>query len=315
MPDHIGSNRKLNGNLGWIFKIQRHALHDGPGIRTLVFFKGCPLRCLWCFNPESHTGDPQVIHNAVKCLGCGTCLEVCPTPGAIEKQKDAIVIRQDLCNGCGICVDACPGGAMSLAGEAVDIGQVLHEVLKDKVFYERSGGGVTLSGGEVAMQPEFAAALLQNCQTRGIHTAVETSGHAPWPSLQKILQFTDLVLYDLKVMNPVKHRELTGCDNRLILSNAKKLARSGKAVIIRIPLIPGCNDSRQNLTQTVKFIRQELPGINEVHLLPYEMIGVAKYERLGRVYALDDLRPPGELEVDALKKLLDSQGFKVRIKG
>ncbi len=301
--------------MGRVFKIQRHALHDGPGIRTLVFLKGCPLRCLWCFNPESHSTRPQAMHEPAKCLGCGACLEACPLPGAVEMNKSGVLLHHEICNGCGLCAQACPSGAMSVTGGSMSVDQVLSEVLKDRVFYERSGGGVTLSGGEVAMQPDFAGALLQSCRRQGIHTAVETSGYSPWPDLKKIIDFSDLVFFDLKAMDPLKHLELTGVDNGLVLENARSIARSGTPMIIRMPLIPGCNDSEQNIKATGAFVAGQLPGVSELHVLPYEMLGEAKYHKLGRDYALKNLMPPADEATRSVKEMLGSYGLRVQIKG
>ena len=300
---------------GRIFKIQRHALHDGPGIRTLVFFKGCPLRCLWCFNPESHAPGPQVMHQPAKCLGCGACLEACPRPGSLTGVPPKLRIEQGLCDGCGICAENCPAGALGLSGESLGLDQIMAEVLKDTVFYRRSGGGVTLSGGEVTMQAEFAAALLQECRSQGIHTAMETSGHCSWPDLQGILRHTDLLLYDLKAFTPSLHAELTGVDNRRILENAALAARSGASMIIRIPLIPGCNDAPEELRGIAGFIKERLPMVSEVHLLPYELIGVAKYERLGKPYSLEKAEPPGPEQIERAKGYFEDQGLQVRLKG
>ena len=300
---------------GLVFKIQRHALHDGPGIRTLVFLKGCPLRCLWCFNPESHSTRPQVMHDPAKCLGCGECGQACPRPDAIEFTNRGVALKRGVCDGCGLCVQACPSGAMTLWGEGMTVAQVMRQVLKDKVFYERSGGGVTLSGGEVAMQPDFAAAVLKSCQENAIHTAIETSGYAPWSSLNKIIQYCRLVLYDLKAMDPVKHLELTGVDNSLILQNARAIANLEVPMIIRVPLIPGCNDSSQNLKATAEFVANHLPGVSELHLLPYEMIGEIKYQRLGRDYALKSLMPPSDEATRQAEEILAPYGLKVQVKG
>jgi pyruvate formate lyase activating enzyme len=224
-------------------------------------------------------------------------------------------VDHELCNGCGLCIPVCPSGAMRLFGETMNLSEVMREVKKDLVFYRRSGGGVTLSGGEVAMQPGFASAILNSSRELGIHTAIETSGYAPWPSLEKIVRHCDLVLFDLKAMDTMRHRDLTGKDNALILENARAIAGLGRPMIIRMPLIPGCNDTEQNIHDTARFIKEQLPGVNQAHLLPYEMFGEAKYQKLGWDYQLGGLRPPDPDAVQQLADILAGHGLEVSIRG
>ncbi len=224
---------------GTIFNIQRYSIHDGPGIRTTVFFKGCPLRCLWCQNPESQTFQQELFFNRDRCTGCGRCLPACPEK-AIEIVEGRSRTLRTLCNVCGACAEVCPEEARVLMGKVVSAKEVFAEVDKDAVFYERSGGGVTLSGGEPLAQPEFAIEILSLCKNAGIHTAIETCGHAPWETVERVLKVVDLVLYDLKHMDPVEHRKITGVSNALALENLKRVYReSHLALSIRIPVIPG----------------------------------------------------------------------------
>jgi pyruvate formate lyase activating enzyme len=300
---------------GLLFKYQRHSLHDGPGIRTLVFLKGCPMRCLWCFNPESQNLSEEVIHYPEKCLGCTLCLKACPIPGALKERDGKKAIDRQRCNHCGRCAEVCVTGAMTRIGTWVASDDVLGVVQKDKVFYHKSGGGVTLSGGEVTFQEPFACEILLKCKAQGIHTVIETSGCSQWDSLRSLLHYTDLVFYDLKVIDAGKHAAFTGVDNAVILENAKRIARLGVPMIIRIPIIPGYTDSRCDLKQAAEFIASELTDIAGVHLLPYETVGVAKYERLGREYALKEIIPPANGFLTDIQAMFERYGLKVQIGG
>jgi pyruvate formate lyase activating enzyme len=300
---------------GIVFKFQRHSLHDGPGIRTLVFLKGCPLRCLWCFNPESQKIEPEIVHYTQKCIGCNLCVNACPIPTAIEDREGVKFINRESCDNCGQCAAACPAGGMVRIGRRMGVDAVMDTIAKDKVFYDKSGGGVTLSGGEATFQADFTGMILKRCRSSGIHTAIETCGYADWASLGRIVATTDLVLYDLKIMDAKKHRRYTGVGNKIILENAKKIARSNTPMIIRIPVIPGFNDSRENLSETAAFIRDELKPVRDVHLLPYEFIGVAKYEKLSRPYALGDVIPPSPTRIEDIKKVFKEFDLDPRIGG
>ena len=292
---------------GRVFNIQRYSLHDGPGIRTVVFMKGCPLRCAWCCNPESIERGPHITFNPQKCIGDGRCLEACPA-GA----RDAEGYHVELCTFCGRCVEACPTEALELVGREMSVEEVLQEVEKDRLFYESSGGGVTLSGGEVLAQKNFAVQLLVACRERMLHTAIETSGFAPWDQVCEVAEACDLVLYDLKHMDPVKHERYTGVGNELILENARRLAESKKALIFRVPLIGGVNTDGENVRALARFVTRT--PVREVHLRPYHRLGESKYSKLGREYDCEAFTP-GQDEVEKIKEILTSHGLKVIVGG
>ncbi len=299
---------------GWIFKVQRHCIHDGPGIRTTVFFKGCPLSCLWCFNPESQNPEPEVVHSPGSCIACGLCVKECPQPGTLGINQGKIIHNKHLCTDCGICTEVCPAGALGFVGYQISAEEIAATALRDKVFYEKSGGGVTLSGGEATTQPEFARDILRLCREEGIHTAIETCGHSPWEDLERILEFTDIVLFDLKVVNSRRHRELTGVSNELILANMQRVSQSGKEMVLRIPVIPGLNDSEEDLVDSIAIIKS-LPVCPGVHLLPYELLGVEKYRRLGRDYRLEGVQLHSEGELEQLRLYFIERGIDVQIGG
>jgi pyruvate formate lyase activating enzyme len=296
---------------GIVFDIQRYSVHDGPGIRTVVFLKGCPLRCRWCSNPESQQAESELAINGSLCLCCGQCITACPqkalSAGAHQPELD-----KSLCNGCGLCQQVCAGKALKLFGEEKTVEEVLEVVNKDRPFYRRSGGGMTLSGGEPAMQPQFAAELLREAGRTGLNTNVETCGYAPWDSLWSLLRESDLVYYDLKHVNDKKHKEHTGTSNKIILENLLRLSEKKRPLVVRIPLIPGFNNDDVSIGQIASFIK-ELAHVDRLGLLPYHAYGKGKYAMLGREYLLPDVKPPSEEEVARAKKQLEDAGFRVEV--
>jgi pyruvate formate lyase activating enzyme len=292
---------------GRVFNIQRYSLHDGPGIRTVVFLKGCPLSCVWCCNPESIEPSPHITFNRDKCLGDGRCIEVCPT-GARNSEG----YHPERCNFCGRCVDICPTGALELIGREMTVTELLREVEKDRLFYESSGGGVTLSGGEVLAQKRFAVGFLTELKRHMLHTAIETTGFAPWESLLEVARACDLVLYDLKHMDPELHRSYTGVTNERILENAEKLAKIKNELIFRVPLIEGVNIEESNIRSLAEFIVRT--RVMDVHLLPYHRLGESKYSKLGRAYACEGATPDQEA-VNSVRRILESYGLVVQVGG
>jgi len=301
---------------GIILNIERFAIHDGPGIRTVVFMKGCPLKCLWCSTVDGQLMSPEMEYFVDKCIKCKRCVEVCPTKAIRESNADEIITDRRYCDNCGRCAKVCSTGARQIVGEVMTVGQVVEEVEKDALFYSNSGGGITLSGGEPAMQPEFSLGILKACKERGIHTAIETCGYVKWDILDEMLKYLDLVYMDIKHMSPVEHKKLTTKRNRLILENARRMATkyAGKPLIIRIPVIPGYNDSDENIISTAQFLRQ-LKGDHKIELLPYHKLGVPKYRALSKDYPLPSLKSPSEEHLRALEELVKSYGIQSQIGG
>ncbi|HBX70167.1 MAG TPA: glycyl-radical enzyme activating protein [Chloroflexi bacterium] len=295
---------------GTIFDIKKYAIHDGPGIRTTVFFQGCPLSCWWCHNPESQPRHPVLLYRANRCALCGTCVETCPQNG-ISINGVATTDRTK-CDVCGECAEVCYHGAREVSGREVTVAAVLAEIERDVPFYDQSGGGVTFSGGEPLLQPQFLAALLKECRTREIHTVVDTTGLAAWETIDRLRGDVNLFLYDLKLMDDARHRKYTGVSNRLILSNLVRLAESGEQIAIRIPLIPGINDDAKNLWQSAEFIAR-LPNITGIELMGYHDIAAAKYEALGREYPLPETIPPTEAEMQSAARYFKDFGLQVKI--
>jgi len=301
-------------NSALIFNIQRFSIHDGPGIRTTVFFKGCPLRCQWCHNPESIKPLPEIGYHESRCIKCHKCIEVCPTE-ALSTSQNGIMINREKCDGCGKCAEICYSGALELYGRHMKIEEVMAEVIRDLPFYKNSNGGLTASGGEPLAQANFVADFFARAREEGIHTALDTSGHAEWATLRKVLDYTDLVLYDVKTMNPERHKMLTGVSNDLILANLERICGEGIPVIVRIPLIPNYNivNVEKDSKEIADFL-QSLKTVKRVDLLPFHRLGKSKYLMLGRNYIVD-IEPPDKEYVERAKKILVSGGIEVSIGG
>ena len=279
---------------GLIFNIQRFSIQDGPGIRTTVFLKGCSLRCFWCHNPEGIRPCPEIQFFPERCIGCGECLAACPQ-GAHVVEGERRIFHRERCQGCGRCAETCYAGALVLAGRRLTVEEVMAEVLRDRPFYETSGGGVTLSGGEPLLQPAFSLALLAACRAEGIHTAIETAANCRWEDLQALLPVTDLVMMDIKHLDPIRHREATGVSNERILANARRLAQSSKPVVYRIPVVPTVNDTPEAIAALAGFVRSLPPcpdgQRHSLELLPFHRLAANKYQSLGLGYRASQLEP------------------------
>lgn len=292
---------------GTIFDFKKYSINDGPGIRTTVFFSGCPLSCLWCHNPESQSLKPELLYRAGRCLLCGECIELCPE-GAIslDRNSGSVVTDRQKCTRCQTCITTCYSGARQLSGHEMTVQEVMAIIEREIPFYDESHGGVTFSGGEPLMQPGFLSTLLKACRAQEIHTVVDTSGFASWNVFERIRGDVDMFLYDLKHMDSVRHREVTGVPNEIILSNLRRLSESGAKCIVRIPLIPGINDDEKNLVESGQFLAS-LARIESVELMGYHDIAQAKYEALGREYMLTGTQPPTEAAM--LRALEVLRGF------
>lgn len=278
---------------GCIFDIKKYSINDGPGIRVTVFFKGCPLRCAWCHNPEGISPKVQKMYNSAKCIGCRACVEACPE-GACTLTEAGIVTDLARCTACGTCAEVCPTTATEMSGRLVTVDEVLAVVDRERVFFAHSEGGVTFSGGEPLQQPGFLLALLRALGQRGIHRVVDTTGLAPSELLLEVAKSTDLFLYDLKLIDSARHRQWTGVANERILDNLKLLAQSGAEINIRIPLVAGVNDDHGNIEQTASLIASLAGPRKKVNLLPYHNIMTNKYLRLGSEYLGAGMGEPGQ---------------------
>ncbi len=298
---------------GIVFDIKKFSIHDGPGIRTTVFFKGCPLNCWWCHNPESQAVGLEMMFQAKRCIRCGACEAVC-TQGAISQNGNLVFTDEEKCTLCGVCVESCYAEARETVGQEMTVAQVMAEIERDVIFYDESGGGVTFSGGEPLLQPDFLLALLQACKEREIHTALDTCGFASWETLDRVRGLVDLFLYDLKLMDGTKHQEFTGVPNDPILKNLQMLSTRGQNVILRLPIIPGLNDDEENIRQTGEFATTSL-GLDRIDILSYHHTAVDKYNRLKRDYGLSQIRPPSNGRMAEIAQILHGFGLQVRIGG
>ncbi len=327
---------------GRVFNIQRFSIHDGPGIRTTVFLKGCTLACVWCHNPESIARAPELAFFPNKCIRCGHCFEACPTgalhlaPAPVAQAsrlwntqarglchqngaetpslQDAWERRYDKerCRLCGKCAEACYAEAIVMEGRDASAEEVVAEVLRDKLFYDNSSGGVTLSGGEPLLQDDFCAEVLAQCKGRGVHTALDTAASVPWAAFEKALPHTDLVLLDLKLMDSERHRAATGAGNELILANARRLAAADLPIVVRVPIVPGYTDDEANVAAIADFVRG-FHRLDYVELLPYHRFAEAKYRRLERDYGLEGVEAPLAERLDALAAAVAVRGLRVKV--
>lgn len=285
-----------------IINIKRFAIHDGPGIRTTVFLKGCPLRCIWCHNPEAISSRPEIGYIQEKCMVCGNCVPTCPI-GLHKIVNGSHLVNHEGCIGCGKCVQVCPSGALMFYGSEKTPDELISVIMEDVNFYRESGGGVTVSGGEPLLQADFCAELLGLAKENGIHTAVDTCGEVAWEAFEKVLGVTDLFLYDIKQMDTVLHRQYTGVGNGRILQNLRRLSERGAAIEIRIPLVPGYNDDDRNVHFTGEFL-SGLAGVRGVRVLPYHSLARSKYLSLGMVDTMPDVPSPSAGELRAVTERL-----------
>ncbi|HJN18194.1 MAG TPA: glycyl-radical enzyme activating protein [Armatimonadota bacterium] len=298
---------------GTIFDIKKFAVHDGPGIRTTVFLKGCPLSCYWCHNPESQAYHPQLAQFPRNCIGCGKCTEVCPQ-GGITPGPEGNEIAREMCLNCGTCTNVCYAEALVLHGREITVAEAIEEVEKDRLFYENSGGGMTISGGEPLSQPEFALALLREAKARGLHTCVDTSGDVRWEVLESAAEVTDLFLYDVKHLDSERHRDGAGRSNERIIENLKRLGQGDVPIHIRVPVVAGYNDGIEHMTQLGK-LADSLPAVKEVELLRYHGLGEGKYASMGIECPTTGLEPPADEEMDALGEAVRAAGVACTVDG
>lgn len=300
-----------------ISSVQKYNMYDGPGIRTIVFFKGCPLRCKWCSNPEGLERKHQVMYKRSLCVDCGACVPVCPVGiHTISPETHEHIVNWKIeCIGCRRCQEACPEGALNIVGDAKTISELMEIIDEDRLFYDMSGGGVTIGGGEVLMQPEAAANLLMVCKKEGINTAIETSGYAKMESLLQVAEFVDLFLFDLKHMDPDRHFEMTGVRNEIILQNLKELFARRYNIKIRMPLLKGMNDSTEEIEEIIKFLMpyKDCKNFKGIDLLPYHKFGVNKYNQLGMDYPVFGDPSLSNEDLDKIENMFKKAGFPVSL--
>lgn len=310
-----------------VFNIQTYCIHDGPGIRTTVFVKGCPLKCLWCANPESNAPYPQLLTYQEKCTGCGVCASVCPenavhmeiqstnTGNSGTSTKRIALTDRDLCRACGICTEKCAAQAREIAGRKTTVQECLNKILEDKIFLSSSGGGMTISGGEALCHPDFCEALFRACQENGISTAIESCSYGTREAVDQIYRYVDLALLDIKHMDPQQHKRLTGVSNELILENIRHICCDLKVPVnIRVPVIPGYNSDIGNLTATARFVKEQLGADVPIHLLPYHRLGLSKSESLDQKGA-DYFTVPDDAFMENCKAVIESFGLPSKIGG
>jgi len=309
--DHPRTDRE-----GVIFDIDRYAIHDGPGIRILVFMKGCPLRCTWCCNPESQNFFPEVAYFPAKCIACGACVDLCPEK-ALKLEGGKIVTDWKACKHCGKCVEKCYADSRKLFGRTMTVSTLMEEVSKNIPFLKNSGGGVTVGGGELTGQASFVSDFLKRCKEQDLHTAIETCGYSSWSDLLEIVRYTDLVFYDIKHMDSEKHKRATGVSEKRILENLKKVSRQPVDLVVRVPVVPEFSDDEENFRLIADFIiRQlDLSRFKMVELLPYHRLGAFKYQRLGRAYDLKSLEPPPDDKLEFLRQIIQSHHLMCHIGG
>ena len=296
---------------GLVFDIQRFSIHDGPGIRTIVFLKGCPLSCRWCSNPESQKLKPVIMYQEMNCIHCGRCIAACKK-GAISINNKGFINR-DICTACGECVNVCPASALTMKGRKMTVEQVVKELKKDATNYRRSGGGITLSGGEPLVQSDFSKEIFKACKAQGWHTAIETTGYAKAEVIENVFPYVDLALMDIKNIDSNIHKEYTGVSNEIILENIKRVSKITK-VIVRVPVIPEFNSSEESILKISKFVKI-LNNIDTIHLLPYHTYGENKYGLLGRDYLMKKVGNLTQEEIDNLKKIVESHNIQCIIGG
>lgn len=298
---------------GLVYSIQRYCIHDGPGIRTLIFFKGCQLKCPWCSNPESQNISEEIAFSANKCRFCGKCAQVCPT-GAIDLQAQHRIDRRK-CNLCGLCVRYCPYEAYTIFGKWMTVEELVQEAEKDRPFYRKSGGGITVSGGEPTLQHEYVNEFLKECKNRELDTAIESHGYAQWQIYESLAPFIDLFQIDIKHMDSDLHNKVMGVPNQQVLSNIKDIAfKAGKKIAIRIPLIPGFNDTHENIHAVAEFAKlvNSSGNLTMIHILPYHGMGQSKYEFLDRPYSMADTKPPSTDSIQRILQVFESYGLPVQ---
>jgi len=298
---------------GIVFDIKKYAIHDGPGIRTTVFFKGCPLACRWCHNPEGMAAATQRIYHKERCIGCGECIQICPRK-ALRRSAEGIIADLPKCDLCRACADHCPSEAVEFIGQNVTVAEVVRQIEKDVAFYDQSKGGVTFSGGEPLMQPEFLLEMLDACGELDLHRTVDTTGYADTALLLKVAQKTDLFLYDLKLMDAENHRKYTGVSNEQILANLMRLAQNDARIQVRVPVIPGINSDAENIDKTADFIHS-IGGVENISLLPFHNSARGKYGRLGMQWISPHIQPPTARLLQSVAARLKETGLKVTIGG
>ena len=299
---------------GLVFDFQRFSIHDGPGIRTMVFLKGCPLHCAWCQNPESISRDPEIMLIQNNCIDCGKCIEICPDDAVGNSPEGNRTIDRSRCIVCGECLKVCYANTINISGRYLSVSEVLDVVERDRKFYERTGGGVTFSGGEPTTQAAFLMELARQAKASDLHTAIETCGHFRWDALVDVFNYIDLVLYDIKHMDPEKHYRLTGVRNHLILENLGRVASLGVPVRVRLPLIPGLNDSETNIRATAAFAA-DLPNLEALDILPYHRLGESKWGELDQKYLLHGVKPHTHEQVSAMFDVAREYDIEVTVGG